>query len=241
MAWSSFAHLPNNADEYINILNKLHDGMTVADVDAVIAEVKGKDRVPHHYRSNLCNLGLFEIRDKRILLNYSPTEISDENIKLVLKECIKKKRIEEIKNVRNIIEKRNSYDLNIIVSEIMKQNLHLEKQNLVRWIRPIVNLLKIMDCPTDGDEKQVYKECLQNAYLKVANGYGNVIALELIDNILIRNKPYRNVVEILQTILKIPNIKYKIELLMKPAWASKCKAYRLNEDLFTHIKLKKEL
>ena len=40
---------------------------------------------------------------------------------------------------------------------------------------------------------------------------------------------------------EIENIKYKIELLMKPAWASKCKAYKLNEDLFTHIKLKKEL
>lgn len=123
----------------------------------------------------------------------------------------------------------------------MKQAPYLEKQNLIRWIRPIVSLLKIVDCSTDIDEKQEYKECLQKAYLKIANGYGDAIALELIDNILVRNKPYKNVVEILQTVLKIPNTKYKIELLMKPAWASKCKAYKLNEDLFTHIKLKKEL
>lgn len=241
MAWSSFAHLPNNVDEYINILNKLHDGMRLVDVDAIIAEVKGKARVQHHYRSNLCHLGLFDIKDKCILLNYSPAEVSDENVKHILKECVKKNRSNEIETIRNIIKKSDSYNLDIIASEIMKQDSHLEKQNLIRWIRPIVSLLKIIDCSTDIDEKQEYKECLQNAYLKIANGYGDAVALELIDDILVRNKTHKNVVEILQIVLKIPNIKYKIELLMKPAWASKCKAYRLNEDLFTHIKLKKEL
>ncbi len=239
MAWSSFAHLPNNVDEYINILNKLHDGMSLIDVDAIIAEVKGKTRVQHHYRSNLCHLGLFEIRDKWILLNYSPEEVFDEGVKHILKECVKKNRSKEIETIRKIIKKSESYNLDIIASEIMKQAPYLEKQNLIRWIRPIVSLLKIVDCSTDIDEKQEYKECLQKAYLKIANG--DAIALELIDNILVRNKPYKNVVEILQTVLKIPNTKYKIELLMKPAWASKCKAYKLNEDLFTHIKLKKEL
>ena len=241
MAWSSFAHLPNNIDEYINILNKLHDGMTLVDVDAIIAEVKGKTQVQHHYRSNLFHLGLFEIRDKCILLNYSLAEVSDESVKHILRECVKKNRSKEIEIIRDIIKKSDSYNLDIIASEIMKQNPHLEKQNLIRWIRPIVSLLKIIGDSADVDEKQVYKECLQNAYLKIANGYGNAIALELIDDILVRNKPQKNVVEILQIVLKIPNIKYKIELLMKPAWASKCKAYRLNEDFFTHIKLKKEL
>ena len=241
MAWSSFAHLPNNVDEYINILNKLHDGMTLIDVDDIIAEVKGKTRVQHHYRSNLCHLGLFEIRDKCIVLNYFPEEVSDESVKHILKECVKRNRSKEIETIRKIIKKSGSYNLDIIASEIMKQDPYLEKQNLIRWIRPIVSLLKIIDCSMDIDEKQEYKECLQNAYLKIANGYGDAIALELIDNILVKNKPHKNVVEILQTVLKIPNIKYKIELLMKPAWASKCKAYRLNEDLFTHIKLKKEL
>lgn len=241
MAWSSFAHLPNNVDEYINILNKLHDGMAVADVDAVIAKVKGKHQVQHHYRSNLCHLGLFEIKDKYILLNYSPTEVSDENIKHILEECVKKNTSKEIGIVRDIIEKSDSYNLDIIVSEIIKQNPHLEKQNLARWIRPIVSLLKIIDCPAEADGKQAYKERLQDAYLKAADGYGEVIPLEVIDDILVKNKPYKSVMEILQIILKIPNMKYKIELLMKPAWASKCKAYRWNEDLFTHIKLKKKL
>lgn len=106
MAWSSFAHLPNNVDEYINILNKLHDGMSLIDVDAIIAEVKGKTRVQHHYRSNLCHLGLFEIRDKWILLNYSPEEVSDEGVKHILKECVKKNRSKEIETIRKIIKKK---------------------------------------------------------------------------------------------------------------------------------------
>ncbi len=241
MAWSSFAHLPNNMDEYINILSKLHDGMTLGDVDAVIAEVKGKTRVEHHYRSNLCRLGLFEIKDKCIMLNYSLAEVSDESVKYILKECVKKNRSKEIGTVKKIIKKNNSYNLDIIASEIMKQNPYIEKQNLVRWIRPIISLLKIIDYLTDTYEEKEYKECLQNAYLEIANGYGDAIALELIDGILVRNKPYKNVVEILKNVLKIPNIKYKMELLMKPAWASKCKAYKLNDDLFTHIKIKKEL
>lgn len=145
MAWSSFAHLPNNVDEYINILNKLHDGMSLIDVDAIIAEVKGKTRVQHHYRSNLCHLGLFEIRDKWILLNYSPEEVSDEGVKHILKECVKKNRSKEIETIRKIIKKSESYNLDIIASEIMKQAPYLEKQNLIRWIRPIVSLLKIVE------------------------------------------------------------------------------------------------
>ena len=121
MAWSSFAHLPNNVDEYINILNKLHDGMTLIEVDAAIAEVKGKTQVQHHYRSNLCRLGLFEIKDKCILLNYSPEEVSYEGIKHILKECVKRNRSKEIETIRKIIKKSGSYNLDIIASEIMKQ------------------------------------------------------------------------------------------------------------------------
>lgn len=241
MAWSSFAHLPNNKKEYINILNKLYDGMALADVDAIIADVKGKNRVQHHYRSNLCHLGLFEIKDKCISLNYSPAEISDDNIEQVLWKCVKRNRSKEIAIIRDIIKKNNSYDLGMIASEIMEQNPHLEKRNLIRWIRPVVSLLRMIDCSADVNEEQAYKKYLQNAYLKIVNGYGDAAALELIDDILIKNKPYKNVMDILKIILKIPGTKYKIELLMKPAWASQCKAYRLNEDLFTHIKIKKSL
>lgn len=241
MAWSSFAHLPNNKNEYINILNKLYDEMPLTDVDSVIAEVKEKKQVSHHYRNNLCRLGLFDIKGKCILLNYSPTKVSDENIKHILNECVKKKKIKEIEIIRDIVKKNNSYDLNVISSEIAKRDPCVEKQNLIRWIRPVIHLLRIIDCPADINEKEMYKECMENTYLKVAHGYGNVVALELIDNILLKNKPYKSVMEILQIILKMPGTKYKIELLMKPAWSSQCKAYCLNEDLFTHIKLKKKL
>lgn len=215
--------------------------MSLTEVDAVIADVKGKNHVQHHYRSNLCHIGLFEINTGHILLNYSPTEIYEDNIENVLQRCLRKNKIIEIQIIREIINKNNSYDLNLIVSELMKQNIHYERQNLIRWIRPIVILLKIVDCSVDIKDKQIYKKYLQDAYFKIANNFGDIVALEQIDDILIKNKPHQNVIEVLQMIFKLSDTKYKIELLMKPTWASKCKAYRLNEDLFTHIKLKKNL
>ena len=85
--------------------------MTLIDVDDIIAEVKGKTRVQHHYRSNLCHLGLFEIRDKCIVLNYFPEEVSDESVKHILKECVKRNRSKEIETIRKIIKKSGSYKL----------------------------------------------------------------------------------------------------------------------------------
>ena len=49
MAWSSYAHLPNREEEYWEILSKLRNGMSISEVDCIIAEIKGKEKVQHHY------------------------------------------------------------------------------------------------------------------------------------------------------------------------------------------------
>ena len=43
MSWSSYAHLPNSKDEYREILSQLKNGMSVDEVDNIIATVKGKE------------------------------------------------------------------------------------------------------------------------------------------------------------------------------------------------------
>lgn len=53
MAWSSFAHLPNNEEEYLKILVHLKNNMNINDVDRVIANIKKKEKIPYHYRNNL--------------------------------------------------------------------------------------------------------------------------------------------------------------------------------------------
>ena len=44
MTWSSYAHLPNGEKEYFAILSQIENGMSIQDVDNVIAKVKGKEK-----------------------------------------------------------------------------------------------------------------------------------------------------------------------------------------------------
>lgn len=75
MSWSSYAHLPNSKDEYREILSQLKNGMSVDEVDNIIATVKGKEKVTHHYRNNLARIGIFNINQKKIFLNYEARSI----------------------------------------------------------------------------------------------------------------------------------------------------------------------
>ena len=63
MAWSSLAHLPTNEDEYWYILSNLENGMSIKEVDTIIAAYKNKVKVQHHYRSNLAKLGVYKIEN----------------------------------------------------------------------------------------------------------------------------------------------------------------------------------
>lgn len=75
MAWSSYAHLPNGEKEYVEILSQIENGMSTQEVDSVIATVKKKEKVQHHYRSNLVNLGLFDIIGGKVRLNYEARKL----------------------------------------------------------------------------------------------------------------------------------------------------------------------
>ena len=83
MAWSSYAHLPNEENEYRSILSELKNEMSVSEVDEVIAKVKGKGHVSHHYRSNLARIGLFDVRGGKVYLNYDATVLKREKPYLI--------------------------------------------------------------------------------------------------------------------------------------------------------------
>ena len=78
MAWSSLAHLPTNEDEYWYILSNLENGMSIKEVDTIIAAYKNKVKVQHHYRSNLAKLGVYKIENNCIILNYDVNELVKE-------------------------------------------------------------------------------------------------------------------------------------------------------------------
>lgn len=45
-------------------------------------------------------------------------------------------------------------------------------------------------------------------------------------------------VEIMKFLDKNFNNRFRIELLMMPSWAGKCKVFKINNNYFTHIKIK---
>lgn len=262
MAWSSYAHLPNEENEYRSILSELKNEMSVSEVDEVIAKVKGKGHVSHHYRSNLARIGLFDVRGGKVYLNYDATVLKREKpyLKKVLSECLLRCKNMEIDMVEAIVWQNQAYDLKKVVDGMKKNYPELEKNNIARWIRPVVNLLKIIDyldvaeaerrtgedfkeehLNVNEPETEKYKGFLQRAYLNLAKEFGKVIALEEVEKELRKMDGSYDIVDFLGRLLTDKKEKFKIELLMMPTWATKNEAYKISGDYYTHLRIKSDL
>ena len=245
MAWSSYAHLPNREEEYWEILSKLKNGMSISEVDRVIAEVKGKQRVQHHYRSNLANIGLFDIDKGIIYLKYDVNKLvrKKKYLKEVLSQCLEQCKSKEISVVRNIVCKEKTYDISVVAECLVNKYPDIEKNNFIRWVRPIVNMFKIIDVLSENKDKKLFtsEKFLQDAYLKLTSKYGIVVALEELDIELKKIDSSYDVVTFVEKLLCDLNMKFKIELLMLPNWATSNKAYVINKEYYTHIKIKGDL
>ena len=110
-------------------------------------------------------------------------------------------------------------------------------------VRPIVNLFKIIDVLSENKDKKsfVSEKFLQDAYLKLASKYGIAVALEEIDKELKKIDSSYEVVAFVEKLLCDLNMKFKIELLMLPNWATNNKTYVINKEYYTHIKIKGNL
>ena len=244
MAWSSFAHLPTSEDEYWSILSNLRNDMTIHDVDATIASSKGKEKVQHHYRSNLAKMGFFKIDHNCIILNYDVKKLlsSRKYLKIIFQNVLKKSQAFEIKEVAKVITKIESYDLQAVI-DILEINYPLvERNSFVRWIRPIVSVMKFADVLSmKVREKFPYLKYLQEAFLKNFNEFGNSVPLEVLESELKKIDSSFEVVALLDKVLGDFNARFKIELLMMPSWATKNKSYKVGEDMYTHLKIKTDL
>ena len=183
MAWSSFAHLPNNEEEYLKILVHLKNNMNINDVDRVIANIKKKEKIPYHYRNNLERQGLFKIEKGNILLNYNREKLLDNSslLKEILKKVVIENNSNEIKEIIDTVKSLNTYNLKSIVSKLKLNYPFIDEKNLTRWIRPIVTLLKIINLLSDYFRRiKEVSELLQDSYLKVTKKFKEVVALELV-------------------------------------------------------------
>lgn len=244
MAWSSFAHLPNGEKEYLAILSQIEDGMSTQDVDSIIAVVKKKEKVQHHYRSNLVNLGLFDVIGGKVHLNYDVTKLkrSSRYLKEILSDCLEQNGTDEIKAIKEIICKEKTYEIKTIVECLEKEFPDVERSNFTRWTRPIVNAFKIIGILSERNDKELIKieKVMQCAYFGLADEYGIAVALEDLDKELKKINSSYSVVRIVEDICN-SDLKFKIELLMLPNWATHHKAYTINNEYYTHVKVKNSL
>lgn len=245
MSWSSYAHLPNGEDEYREILSRLKNEMSVDEVDNVIAEVKGKEKVTHHYRNNLARIGIFDIDQKKIRLNYETDKLKEEwekgcedkYLKTILSEAIQKHKSQEINIIESVIYREKTYDVSVIAGYLANEYTNIQKKNFIRWIRPVVNIFKMINIlPQTGNEK-----VLQEVYIKLADQYGKIVALEDIDQELKKIDKSYGIIAFIEDLLNDIHMRFKIELLMFPDWATRNKIYMINKEYYTHIKIKSNL
>lgn len=245
MAWSSYAHLPNNEEEYKGILSKLKNGMSTDEVDQVIAQVKCKEKVTNHYRNNLVRIGLLRFDKGRLHVLYDLEKLKKgkNNIKFILSDCLDRHKMDEVDAIRKIVSEEQSYDLTLVVERIWKENRRLEPKNLTRWIRPVVSMMKIADVlsETTEDTKSREKKLLAEAYMEISGGYGEIVSLQEIELELKKRHCELGVDELIETILLDFEVKFKMELLMLPKWATKSKIYIINKEYYTHIRIKTDL
>lgn len=242
MAWSSYAHLPNSEDEYWKILSSLENGMPVAEADKVIANVKGKEKVTHHYRSNLANIGLYDVRDGKIFLNYDVKKLTDRKsyLKELLLQCILNHESTEIHAVKSIAVRERSCHLGKIVDCLKEKYPELEKSSLARWLRPVANLLEIagvldMDGTADRNKWEIL---LQDAYLDLSKTFGKVVPLEDISRKIKKTDHSYDIEKCLEILLDDENVKFKTELIMMPSWAAQNKVYKIDGEYYTHLRIK---
>lgn len=245
MAWSSYAHLPNGQNEYWEILSKIEDDMPTKKVDEIIAIQKKKEKVQHHYRSNLARIGFFDIYNNKILLKYDLAKLrSDKNyLRTIFRKVLRENKGKEVQIVKELIVDLQSYDLKYIVDELARQYSLVTYQNFVRWIRPLVSLMKFADILSikRHDKRFFYVRSLQEAYFRITNSFIEAIPLELVEFQLKKIDASLSLVEVIDHTLSDYRTKFKIELLMMPNWATKSRYYKMNEDIYTHIKIKEDL
>lgn len=244
MAWSSLAHLPTTEDEYRYILANLKNDMSNQEVDAIIASYKGKNKVQHHYRSNLARIGIFNVKNNFITLNYDVKELfkNKDYLTTLLNRLATEDQTLEMKEVAEIIETTRSYNLLDIVDELKNKYPVFERNSLIRWIRPIVTLMKIADIlSTKSVQKPLYSRYLQEAFIKTDTEFGKPVPLELFEVELKKIDVSLGIVMLLGKVLDDFNLRFKVELLMMPSWATKNKSYKIGEDMYTHLKIKSDL
>ena len=196
------------------------------------------------FNSNLIKIGLFAVINKRVILNYDANKLYTHKglLRGILSRSVAENKDFEIEEVAKAINLANSYDLKKIVYFLVNKNPKLSYNSMVRWIRPIVFLLEYIDIKS-VNQRDIYQEAryLQDSYIRVAKEFGISVSLESVESELKKYENSLSIVKLLDNILDDYDNRFKIELLMLPRWATNNRVYKIGQDMYTHIKLKRDL
>lgn len=86
------------------------------------------------------------------------------------------------------------------------------------------------------------RKILQNAYLKLTCHFFDIpVSLEDLDKELKDVNTSYSVVDLIDKLLDDFVIKFSVELLMFPDWCTNKKLYKINNEYYTHIRIKNGL
>lgn len=246
---SRYAHLPTKEYDYKYILDNMEDEMLLKNVDSIIAKLKNKKEIKPHYRTNLKNLGLFKYQGDKIKLDNNVIMYKNKifTLKQLLKFVIEEN--DDIMYIYDLVEKggHENFKLENVAGLLNKEFPNRKYDDIVRWVRPIVFLLKYVYGDIELEIKKEKKnlsfqeklKIVQNEYFKFAKELGEPIAIELIANNIREVYKELDMDSIWEMMYSDEELEYKVSFMTFPSWASENKPININNNLFTHIKIKK--
>lgn len=245
---SIYAHLPTKEKDYEYILNRIYDDMKTKDLDIMISSLRG-NKVRYHYRTSLVNLGLLSYsKDKSsIILNEAVLEYKQGqiNLKKTLKKIVENNS--DIMYIKQIVIKKGIIDFQSNkVYEIINQEFpNRGIDSIKRWMRPVVFLIRYVYCDGLNEVElinyPILLEKIQEEYFKHAVDYGDPVAIEKIDCKIKVEFPQINTIELWEQIFIDSNLKYRLSFITLPNWASSSNSISIQNNAFTHIRIKKDL
>ena len=254
---AKYTQLPNFEHEYIEIINRIKEGMDKKDLEEMIGIIKGsiiKNKYKH--RTHLENLGLFktnmagEIIFSDVLKDIKSKKISYKEGLLILL-----KNNNDFKRIFNIINKTGYFEGNLTKKELALI-LHNEyfydtaDSTIERYLNQFLSLFEIIgifvikksltletEILVSSLELNDFLKKLETIYLSNVGDYGEALAIEKICKCFIERYGIEeeDVIEKLAQVNQNIDLKYKYTFLMLPVWSTPARIVKIQDTLFTHL------
>ncbi|MBG9942317.1 hypothetical protein ABE237_29235 [Brevibacillus formosus] len=252
-----YTQLPNFEHEYLEIINRIQDGMYKSEVEKIISEIKGsilKNRYKH--RTHLENVGFFTTgKDGEISLSEITMKIKGKKISIKEGLLLLIIQNQELIEIFRMVDSTRFFDGEITKRELAKSlhNKHFPntpEATIDRYLNQLISLYQIVGHERIRNalpfiQEQHYNSLKYNKvlaeiekfYISEVRDYGEVLALEKI-SLHLKDKYFFSEDDLLkfwETFYLDEKIKYKFTLITLPIWSTNYKGIKIIETIFTHL------